>query len=550
MNNFRGTVLLLCLALPVAAELPPLGDQAPGWATSVGHGAVATAEKRDGRWVYTVAGEPMAAGIAPPAAERVLFEIGSISKVFTGLLLADAVIAGKLGLDDPLAARLPVTFADPVVGAITLRQLATHTSCLPRLPSNLWDALGADPYARYDDRALFEYLAAAKLEVRPPCGADYSNLGFGILGVVLERTWGQSWASLVAEKITGPLGMVDTVQNLSTDQQSRFAAPWEGAKVVQPWTFQAIAGAGALRSTLADLTRFADALLAGAAGPLGKRWTLLAAEHAPMPVLGGTIGLALLHHSVHGEDCYGHDGGTGGFRSSLMIFPDSGRALIVLASNATASIETWVGEWLGAGRPGVAVASVIAPPPGALDAYLGVFALDKTTRFTFVRRGEELLARLTGQPFWPVFPSATDEFFYRVVNAQLSFRREPTGTVDRVTLHQNGLDRVATRIPAQPHPFEFPAPAVLAAYAGTYDFGLFQPGSVIQIKTTPEAGLLVATLTGQPGLYVFAGGGDRFEYDVVEAALAFERDTAGKVVAVVLHQNGLHLRSPRLASSP
>src|SRR5215213_1003987 len=121
-----------------AAELPPLGEQAKAWAASLGHGAVATAEKRDGKWTFAMAGQPFVAGHAPghadTPAERVIFEIGSISKVFTGILLADAVQAGKLGLDDTLVQRLPVKFADPATGAVTLKQLATHTSCLPRLP--------------------------------------------------------------------------------------------------------------------------------------------------------------------------------------------------------------------------------------------------------------------------------------------------------------------------------------------------------------------------------------------------------------------------------
>src|SRR5215210_4711460 len=130
----RTLIFLLLLSLgrvSGAAELPPLVDQAASWAASLGHGAVATAEKRNGKWTFAMAGQPFAAGHAPghadTPAERVIFEIGSISKVFTGILLADAVQAGKLGLDDTLSERLPVKFADPAAGAVTLKQLATHT---------------------------------------------------------------------------------------------------------------------------------------------------------------------------------------------------------------------------------------------------------------------------------------------------------------------------------------------------------------------------------------------------------------------------------------
>src|SRR6185436_4290519 len=105
---------------------------------------------------------------------------------------------------------LPVTFDHAETGGITLRQLATHTSCLPRLPENMWNATADDPYAQYDDKAMFDYLAHAKV-VAPPCAADYSNLGVGILAVVLERAYGKPWTALVKEKVTEPLGMVDTV---------------------------------------------------------------------------------------------------------------------------------------------------------------------------------------------------------------------------------------------------------------------------------------------------------------------------------------------------
>src|SRR6185295_3463033 len=112
-----------------AAEPPPLGERAATWATGLGHGAVATAEKRDGKWMFAIAGQQFAAGHAEVPPERVLFEIGSITKVFTGIVLAGAVRDGKLSLNDTLAQRLPVKFDYPATGAVTLLQLATHTAC-------------------------------------------------------------------------------------------------------------------------------------------------------------------------------------------------------------------------------------------------------------------------------------------------------------------------------------------------------------------------------------------------------------------------------------
>ena len=544
----RTLILLLLSSLgrvAGAAELPPLKDQAATFAASVGKGAVATAEKRDGKWTFAIAGQPFAAGHAEVPAERVIFEIGSISKVFTGILLADAVQAGKLGLDDTLAQRLPVKFTDPATGAVTLKQLATHTSCLPRLPDNLASVADKDPYAPYDNRALFEYLAGAKLSGKPPCAASYSNLGFGILGVVLETAWGKPWAELVREKIAVPLGMTDTVQELSEAQRSRFAEPWAGAERAQPWTFKAMAGAGSLRSTLADMSKFADALLAGAKGPLGHVWPLLAGGYAEMQGVGGKIGLALIQLKDHGEETYLHDGGTGGFRSTVQVRPGSGRAVVVLTSNSAAEPQALLSAWQAAGRESVKRPEITLPS-AALDEYVGVYAIDPSTRFTLVRRGADLVARLTGQPFYPLFASAKDELFYKIADAQLSFHRDESGRIKGLTLHQNGRDITATREEGPVPRVEFPDAATLAEYAGEYDFGQFQPGATISVQATPPPEVfLLVMLTGQPKLPVFSIGKDRFEYDVVQAALTFERDAAGKVVAVVLHQNGMDMRAPR-----
>src|SRR6185436_9437374 len=171
---------------------------------------------------------------------------------------------------------------------------------------------------------------------------------------------------------------------------------------------------GALRSTLADMSKLADALLAGPKGPLGAAWPLLAGDYAEMPAVGGKIGLALIHAQDNGEDSYSHDGGTGGFRSTIHVRPASGRAVIVLASNAAANPAGWLAAWEAGGRQPV-TRSEVALPAEALDEYVGVYSIDKSARFTLLRRGDGLVARLTGQPFAPVLASAKDEFFYKIV---------------------------------------------------------------------------------------------------------------------------------------
>lgn len=191
--------------------------------------------------------------------------------MFTGLLLAQAVEKGDLSLDDSLGKLLAgtVSFQSPATSAITLRQLITHSSCLPRSPPGMAESFNlADPYANYTRSDLWADLRSSKLESMPPCAAVYSNLGMGLVGELLSHHYNKSWADLVSERITQPLGIKDTVQNLG-DKDFRFAQGHNNRAKVQGWEFKALAGAGALRSTASDMLVFSRAMMAGSTGPLG-----------------------------------------------------------------------------------------------------------------------------------------------------------------------------------------------------------------------------------------------------------------------------------------
>ncbi|MCB1245584.1 MAG: serine hydrolase, partial [Verrucomicrobiae bacterium] len=190
---------------------------------------------------------------------------------------------------------------DPAIAAITLRGLATHTSGLPRLPGNLNPKIPNDPYAGYARKDLEDWLAMARLEGPSPHLSSYSNLGMGLLGDLLARVYGQTWEDLVKEKITRPLGMTDTVVTLSPEQAKRFVPPHAGKAPSTPWTFQALAGAGALRSTAADLVTFARALASPERTPLASA-LLLQRKPLAESGSGGRIGLALMLDKIDGEE--------------------------------------------------------------------------------------------------------------------------------------------------------------------------------------------------------------------------------------------------------
>ena len=153
--------------------------------------------------------------------EDSLFEIGSITKTFTGILLADMVLKGEVALDDTVASYLPKGTILPMRNGkeITLRHLATHTSGLPRLPSNIAPADISNPYADYTVDQMYAFLADYTLERDIGELAEYSNFGMGLLGHVLAFKAGVPYETLIKRRIFDPLGMTNTTITISADQR-------------------------------------------------------------------------------------------------------------------------------------------------------------------------------------------------------------------------------------------------------------------------------------------------------------------------------------------
>jgi len=512
-------------------------------------GGMVFAEIRNGKVTFGSAGQPgVTPGLAP---ENIVFEIGSISKVFTALLLAQAVEEGRAKLDDPIRRFLPesVTLSN-AAAALTLEQLATHTSGLPSLPDNFRPVDPLDPYADYTVDQLYNYLGRYQPEKPGPQPASYSNVGFGLLGHVLERILGSSYTDLVATRITGPLGMWDTAITLTAEQTTRFAKPHSSGETVRPWRLPTLPGAGALRSTASDMTRFAQGLLSKENNPLSKAWTLIAQPRASFGSTTTQIGLAVLIAKRDGRTLYHHSGGTGGFRSYLELDPEADSATVLLLNNDSPEPAAVVAAShrppQAAGQAARATRPENPLEPARLVDYPGVYAMDARARFTVVLDAKgRLQARLTGQPFIPIYHHGSDRFFVRVVEAEYQFNRDAGGRIDSLTLHQNGNEIVAARVAGEVPVVRFLPSEQLADYVGRYQL---TPTLVFEVTTRAQH--LFVKLTGQPSLPVFNDAEDHFVYDVVPAALTFERDaTSGRVTAVVLHQNGRDRRAARLEAA-
>lgn len=331
------------------------GVLAPG----TGIGVVVGVVTKEGRSVFAL-------GAAQPDA---LFEIGSITKTFTGLALAQLIEQGKVRADTPVRELLPAgTVGKPDGAEITLLDLVTQHSGLPRMPDNFAPRDPANPYADYDAARLHDFIA--RQGVAKPADAPflYSNVGLGLLGHALARAAGGSYAELVAAQVLRPLGMDDTAIALSPAQQQRFITGHAVQSVPgRAWDLDALAGAGALRSTAADMLKYLEAQLhpdvVATDGEAGR--TLPAAlrrSHTPQAeaLPGMRIAYGWLQEPANGT--YWHNGGTGGFTSYAFFNPQEGYAGIVLVNLAittNGSLADVLGQHIRqrlAGQPAISLA--------------------------------------------------------------------------------------------------------------------------------------------------------------------------------------------------
>jgi CubicO group peptidase (beta-lactamase class C family) len=471
-----------------------------------------------------------------------VYEIGSITKTFTATLLAEAVQSGRLQLDEPVAQLLP-DFKIPARNGkqITLLEIATQHSGLPRMPSNLAPADPANPYADYGTAQLKAFLAGYELPRDPGASYEYSNLAFGLLGTALSQNAHRPYGVLLQRKILQPLGMTMSGIVFSDAMRARLAPGYdESGKPAKNWDFDALASAGAIRSTATDLLRYLKANMRAGQTPLTKAMKFAQFPRADMDK-DTRIGLAWMID--HGNVVW-HGGVTGGYRSFLGFTID-GRHGVVVLTNTPSSPDDLGFATLMSDAPLEPTYKAISLPSASLDEYAGSYKLAEGFVLKVFRADDQLFAQATGQDAFPIYPSAPNEFFARVAGISISFTRDAKGAVNGLVLHQNG-DRAAPKmsaaeLPQQPKEAQLDA-ATLQSYAGKYQLA---PGYVFDITLTGSH--LFAQLTGQAALPVFASAKDEFFYTVAEAKLSFERDAKGNIVAVVLHQNGRDMRAPRMA---
>jgi CubicO group peptidase (beta-lactamase class C family) len=268
---------------------------------------------------------------------RTLFEIGSITKVFTGILLAEMAERGEVRLDQPVQELLPQGVTVPARNGRTIRlvDLATHSSGLPRMPTNFAPADPANPFADYSADRLYEFLRSYQLPRDVGERVEYSNVGAGLLGHALALRAGKPYEALVTERILAPLGMTATRIVLSDEARARLAPGHSAAgQPVPNWDLTSLAGAGALRSSVDDMLTFLAANLNPPPTALGRA---MRAAHAARATMNETskVGLHwITTTSRFGQTVVWHNGGTAGYRTYAGFDPARRIGVVVLSNRS------------------------------------------------------------------------------------------------------------------------------------------------------------------------------------------------------------------------
>ena len=399
----------------------------------------------DGRTRIVAWGDPGPG--QPPLDGNTVFEIGSITKVFTATVLAQLVQEGKLGLDDPAQKYLPAAVHMPTHNgkAITLGQLSMQNSGLPRMPDNFHPADDANPFADYSVQQLYAFLSGYQLPRDPGQTFEYSNLGVGLLGHILSLATNTPYEQLVRERIWSPLGMTHTAITLTPWMREHLALGHDvSGSVVPNWDLLALAGAGAIRSTAIDMLKFADANLHPERGPLQRAMAFAQQERASGGAPTMAIGLNWISLHARADTIVWHNGGTGGYRSYLGLQPSHTTAVVVLTNSGGAGADDIGAHLLVPSLPlapaplPVKQRSAIELPESTLSPYVGTYQLAPTFHLEITLANGGLFAQATGQPRSRIWAETDKDFFLKEVDAQLTFVRDAAGVVTSLVLHQNG----------------------------------------------------------------------------------------------------------------
>jgi serine-type D-Ala-D-Ala carboxypeptidase/endopeptidase len=385
-----------------------------------------------------------------------VFEIGSITKVFTSLLLADMVERREVQLTDPVANYLPPQVRVPGLhgGQITLKDLSMHLSALPRMPSNVDSSDPANPFAEYSVTRLYEFLSSYQLPRDIGSRFEYSNLGGALLGHALARRSGLDYGALVETRIARTLGMDSTRIPLTREMKEHLAAGHAyGLTPTANWDLGALDAAGALHSTANDLLKFLAASLGYTDTPLAP--AMASMTRAPQNIDQGEVGLGWFIQRYEGAEIISHGGSTGGYRSFIGYDPQTRVGVVVLSNTGTGAGVEDIGIHLLNSKVPLLAREDLEPDKERrefpLDAeslarFTGRYRFPSSQMASIMRDGDHLLLHAEGEVKIAFYPESARDFFAKIMDAQISFETNEQGKVMALRFYRGGSMQRVRRV--------------------------------------------------------------------------------------------------------
>lgn len=370
--------------------------------------------------------------------ENTIYEIGSISKVFTGILLAQQVLDGELKLEDGINNYLPENIKVPVMGEkeITFGSLTDHTSGLPRMPGNFNPADPGNPFADYTVDQMYQFISNYHPVRAVGSEFEYSNLAMGLLGHLLAMNKGITYEELMIKTIALPLDMNDTGIKLTQRMKENLAPGHNGRRVVDNWDIPTLAGAGAIRSSTSDMAKFVSANLGYMNSSLMEAMEL---SHQIRHDMAGDRSIAMAWHIMKGDkgNIICHGGATGGYRTFIGFVKETGKGVVLLTNSSEGADD--IGYYLlGSGSALAKFKSDAADiPRSILDQYVGLYELRHDLKIYVSREGKQLYGQATGQDRFGLYPENDTLFYLTVVDATITFHLK-NDTVTGLTMFQGG----------------------------------------------------------------------------------------------------------------
>ena len=356
--------------------------------------------------------------------EYTIFEIGGISKLFTATATSDLVIKRKLLWKTPIKALLPILSHGEgwSEAGINIHQLATHSSGLPAQPVNLTSPNPQDPYLNYNEEQLYQGLSQTAITFKPGNFYRHSDLGYALLGQILVRREGKDYETIISERVTAPLGMVNTSINLNPQQQLRLAPGHQGLSEVPSTNYNALEAAGGLRSTAYDLMRFLKAQMGILRTSKSRAISVTQAQLMPTGAEQTMVGYGWQISQVDGETLYWHNGNTRGY-SAFIGFNHSDHTAVVVLTNTNQNLDNIGFHVLSPSEfPLQELPRLARIKSEDLERYVGQYQITPQASLTVSKAGQRLYAQFSNMPRYRIYPLSKSRFVFATGDISLKFK--------------------------------------------------------------------------------------------------------------------------------